>query len=288
MTAFSEEPASAEALRLPDPALLFEERARRFRALAAGHAAPDWLLLLSRIAEGQRVAVREVRAGPAPAPAGDGLPLAHAGLPRDDAWRRMLGVVLSAAKAPALPAPTADVLRALEGAPAGDLEALAAGVLGGGLPADRAASAPFVAAALQAWFSVLSSGLDPAAVGGGESTCPVCGAPPVAGIVQGKDRLRYLSCALCAAEWNVPRLRCTSCGRDDDLAYLHAEGDDGAKAEACGRCRAYLKLFDEERRPGVEPASDDAATIALDLRLAEDGWRRIGLNLYVGAPGLED
>ncbi|HET8541930.1 MAG TPA: formate dehydrogenase accessory protein FdhE [Anaeromyxobacter sp.] len=287
MTAsYSEEPARAEPLRLPDPALLFEERAARFRALAEGHAAPEWLLLLSRVAAGQRAAVRDVAVEPVRAGAA-GPPLAHDRLPRDGAWRRMLGAVVAAARAPGLPGETLDALRRLEASEVSQLEALADAVLGGNVPPDRLACAPFVAAALQAWFAALSSRLDPAALGGGAASCPVCGAPPVAGVVQGTDRLRYLSCALCAAEWNVPRLRCTACGKEGDLSYLHVDGDDGAKAEACGGCRAYLKLFDEAKRPGAEAAADDAATLALDLLLGEEGWRRAGVNLYVGAAGAD-
>lgn len=282
MTAsYSEEPASAQAVRLPDPALLFEARAARFARLAEGHAAPEWLLLLSRVAAGQRTAVREVPVR-APAAAAGAPPLAYVSVPRDDAWRRMLRIVLSASRAPGLPAETLAALGRLEGAEPPELEALADAVLRGDVARDRLACAPFVAAALQAWFAALASRLDPAALGGGSASCPVCGAPPVAGVVQGKDRLRYVSCALCAAEWNVPRLRCTTCGGEADLTYLHLEQDDGAKAEACGGCRAYLKLFDQEKRPGAEAAADDAATIALDLLLGEEGWRRSGLNLYVG------
>jgi formate dehydrogenase maturation protein FdhE len=48
-------------VRLPEPVRLFERRASRFSALAERHAAPEWLLLLSRIASGQALAAREVR-----------------------------------------------------------------------------------------------------------------------------------------------------------------------------------------------------------------------------------
>ncbi len=123
--------------------------------------------------------------------------------------------------------------------------------------------------------------LDPASLGAGSGACPVCGSPPVAGVVQGGDRLRFLSCSLCASEWNVPRVRCVLCGGEGDLAYYEVEGDAGGRAEACPSCRAYVKLFDEEKRPGVDPAADDAATLALDLLLAEDGWSRVGANLYL-------
>jgi FdhE protein len=161
--------------------------------------------------------------------------------------------------------------------------------------------APFAGAALQAWFASLAATLDPKALGGARGACPVCGAAPVAGVIQG-DRLRYVTCALCAAEWNVTRLQCVACG-DEQLEYLHAEGgpegapgtdaasprgsalDRGAKAEACGVCRTYLKLFDLEHRGGADAAADDAATITLDLLVAEAGYHRAGPNLYV-APGV--
>ena len=279
---YTEEHAQAQPLRLAEPALLFEGRAARLVQLAEGHSAGDFLLLLARIARGQAVAVREVPVHPVRAP-GEGPPLAADRLPRDDAWRRMLGVVLSSAKAPDLPVETQDALRRLAGSGVPQLEALADRVLAGEVPPEDVACAPFVGAALQAWFAALAARLDPAAVPAGGAGCPACGTPPVAGVVQGKDRLRYLSCALCAAEWNFSRVHCTVCGKDDDLAYYGVDAFPGAKAEACGRCRAYVKLFDEEKRAGAEPAADDAATLALDLMLAEEGWRRLGSNLYLPA-----
>ncbi|MFL5294249.1 MAG: formate dehydrogenase accessory protein FdhE [Myxococcales bacterium] len=280
-TSYTEEPAQAEPLRSPDPALLFEGRAARLAKLAAGSSTPDFLLLLSRIAKGQAEAVRSIPCGAVRA-GGDGPPLAPEQTPRDGTWRRMLATVLEAAKAPGLPAETQDALRRLSGAREAELEEIAGGLLAGERAPDRVASAPFVGAALQAWFASLATHLDPAAVRRGKpSECPVCGSPPVAGVVQGKDRLRYLSCALCAAEWNFSRLHCTVCEKDDELAYYGVEGDEGAKAESCARCRVYVKLFDEVKRPGAEPAADDAATLALDLMLAEEGWRRLGPNLFV-------
>jgi FdhE protein len=273
--------AEAVPLRLPDPGLLFDARAARLRTLAAGHAAREWLLLLARIAAGQARAVRGVPAGAARAPGG-GPPLAYDRVPRDAAWRQMLGLVLSEARSPGLPVEADDALRRLSGAQPDELESLAGAVLAGDVPADRLACAPFVGAALQAWLTALAAALDPTAVPrAGLEACPACGGPPMAGVVQA-DRLRYVTCAFCSAEWHVPRLRCTSCA-SDDVEYLHAEDDPGAKAEACRACRGYLKLFDQERRLGAEPAADDAATIALDLLVADEGYRRAGPNLYVAA-----
>ncbi|HEY6004106.1 MAG TPA: formate dehydrogenase accessory protein FdhE [Anaeromyxobacter sp.] len=284
MTAsYSEEHAQAEPLRLPDPALQFEERAVRLAKLATGSSTEEFLLLVSRIARGQAAAVREVPVEGTRA-SGDVPPLEPESTPRDGAWRRMLGVVLRGAGAPGLPAETQEAIRRLGEAREAELEDVASALLEGEIAPEHVAAAPFVGAALQAWFAALAARLDPASIPArSPSACPVCGSPPVAGIVQGNDRLRYLTCALCGAEWNFSRLHCAVCGKDDDLAYYGIEGDKGAKAESCGRCRVYVKLFDEVDRPGAEPAADDAATLALDLLLAEDGWRRLGPNLYLGA-----
>jgi FdhE protein len=197
---------------------------------------------------------------------------------------------VSAVQAPDLPAETRDALRRLTAADEARLETLADAVLAGDVREGDVACAPFVGAALQAWFGALASRLDPASVPrGAGDRCPVCASPPVAAVVGGGDRLRYLSCALCGADWNVPRVQCTLCAKDADLSYFHLEGesgtrgDTGAKAEACAACRAYVKVFDEQKRPGAEAAADDAATLALDLLLAEDGWRRAGVNLYLAS-----
>jgi FdhE protein len=267
-------------LRLPDPRLLFEARAARLEKLAAGHAAADWLRFLSRLAAGQALAVREIPPGAARAP-GEGPPLAWARLPRDAAWRRMLAVIVTAVQGSALPAEAREALARVAALDPAGLEALAGEVLAGEVREDGIALAPFAGAALQAWFASLAAGIDPAAVARGRGACPVCGGAPVAAIVQ-SDRLRYVSCALCAAQWNALRVQCVLCG-GEKLEYLHAEGDRGAKAEACASCRAYLKLFDEEHRPGAEAAADDAATIALDLLVADEGYHRAGPNLYVAA-----
>lgn len=281
MTAsYSSEHAQAVPIRLPDPALLFEGRAGRFAKLAEGNPAGDFLLLLSRIAAGQRAAVRDVPVAPARAP-GDGPPLAAERLPRDETWRRMLRAVLAAVQGPNLPGETQEALRSLSSADASRLESLADAVIAADVAPEHLAVAPFVGAALQAWFTALAARLDPAGIPEGGASCPICGSPPVAGIVQGKDRLRYVTCSLCSADWHLSRLHCIVCNKDDDLAYYGPEGDAGTKAEACGHCKVYLKLFDEEKRSGVEPAADDAATLALDLVLAEQGWQRIGANPYL-------
>ncbi len=196
----------------------------------------------------------------------------------------MLTRVLEATRGPGLPAPTEGALHLLARAGPEELEGLAGAVLSGAVPVDRLACAPFVGAALQAWLAALAARVDPSsAAAAPDGACPVCGGPPVAARVRAVNRLRDVVCGVCGSEWNVPRVRCVSCETSAGPEYFEVEAEPGAKVEACPTCRSYLKLFDEERRPGAEPAADDAATLALDLLLAEEGFHRAGPNLYVGA-----
>ncbi|HET7754169.1 MAG TPA: formate dehydrogenase accessory protein FdhE [Anaeromyxobacteraceae bacterium] len=264
-------------VRLPDAARVFEARAERFAQLAKGHAAAPFLELLSAIARGQRDAIREIRI-PAGAHVLDGVPLDHARWERDPSWRAMLRVVLGACRGGALPPAAREVIDDLDRAGAAQLEALAADVLAGS-PRDLA-SAPFVGAALQAYFTRLASGLDAKSIGAGRAECPVCGSPPVAAVVLGTERVRYVVCSLCAAEWHVTRSQCSICCSGAATSYYSVEGAaEGTQAETCDACKAYLKVFDRQDAPAAEPLADDAASVVLDVLVGERGYRRAGVNL---------
>jgi FdhE protein len=264
-----------ERVRRLDPAARFEARERRWRRLAEAHPAGDWLRLLARIAAGQGAAVREIPV-PEVRAAGGGPPLAFDRVARDSTWRRMLSEVLGAADAPDLPPAARAAIASLDPADVARVEALADLQLAGVAAPSELATAPFVGAALQAWFGALAARLEPPAAGTASGTCPICGAQPVAGVIDATTRLRFLSCGLCGTEWNVPRLTCVACEADAQLTYFHVVGDERVQAEACGACRGYLKLFDLEVAGDVDPVADDAATLALDLLMAEEGYRRVG------------
>jgi FdhE protein len=117
-------------------------------------------------------------------------------------------------------------------------------------------------------------------------------------VVLGVERLRYLVCALCATEWHLPRVRCVSCQATDRLHSLSIDPGETrdadaqplpgpVRAEVCDACHRYVKLLDLERLPGADAAADDAATIVLDLLVAERGYRRAGPNVLapVGESG---
>ncbi len=270
-------------VRLPEPVALFTRRAERLEALSRGHAAGDWLALLGRIARGQAVAAREIRPAVETLSQGAPRPLAPSKVGRADTCRRMLGVILRAARSGDLPEPARRTVEELGSAPAGRVQSLEEQVLGGGVVPELLAAAPFVAAALQAYFASLAAQLALGEIPPDLHGCPVCGSPPVAGTVHGDDRLRYLACSLCGSAWHLPRVRCALCRGTDGLSYFAVEGAEAARAEACEHCRAYVKQFDLAKVPGAEPLADDAASLALDLLMAEEGFGRGGLNLLVSA-----
>ncbi|HET9554933.1 MAG TPA: formate dehydrogenase accessory protein FdhE, partial [Anaeromyxobacteraceae bacterium] len=156
------------------------------------------------------------------------------------------------------------------------------------LPGPDLAAAPLVGAALQVAYAVSAAAVPAAGVARAAEGCPVCGAPPVVGVVLGDDKLRYLVCGLCATQWHHTRVQCVLCRSAAQLGYLSIEGDAGpAKAECCAGCRAWLKLLYVEKAPRLEPVADDVATLALDLLVAERGLRRLGPNVLLAVGGGE-
>jgi FdhE protein len=269
------------------PTRVFERRGARFRALAADHAAGDFLAALARLAEAQGLACREV---PAAVMSGrDALPEIplHTGeWRRADDWRKALSVILGEMKKAPLPAPAQAVLARLSQTPPADLEAVADVLLAGAFDRSDPAVAPFVGAALQVYWTVLSSCVPVEGLATSERGCPICGSAPVAGLVLG-DGLRYLVCSLCATEWHLTRVVCANCRATEGISYFAVEGiPGGAKAEACEQCRTYLKLFYLEHSPQAEAFADDVATLSLDLLMSDKGYSRGGVNLFL-LPGAQ-
>jgi FdhE protein len=163
-------------------------------------------------------------------------------------------------------------------------------LLAGSSRDDEAAAVPFIGASLQAYFARLAATLDAKDVEGCDvpTICPVCASRPVASMVRidpERLNLRYLSCSLCQAEWNLARIKCTTCEEDKGLQYFSLESEDGRaanaawRAEACDECRTYLKIFYQEKDPHVDPVADDLASLALDVLVDERGFARSGPNL---------
>jgi FdhE protein len=287
---------------LPDHARLFEERAARFEQLAAGHSMGAYLGLMAQVCRGQRAAFAARSAAPISEAALEqsrsyGMPpLSAQGHARASFWRDDLRDIIRAVRAEAVAGvqPTLQRLQALDEA---SVEAIADRVLAGTAVDDDAAYVPFVGAALQVYFSRQAASLAAADVSQCDvaTVCPVCGTRPVASVIRvggAQANLRYLACALCQTEWNMARVKCTSCEADKGVHYLSlAEDPDSdqateavVKAEACDECKTYLKIVNQDKNPFADPCADDLATLALDLLVDERGFARSGPN-FLFHPG---
>ncbi|ANY90207.1 MULTISPECIES: formate dehydrogenase accessory protein FdhE [Pseudomonas] len=287
-------------LNLP-PANLFERRAERLEQLAEGNALGQYLMLIARLC---RIQQQLVDNPPSALPvAGErqrlcishGLPpLAADSLVREGPWLVWLKALLERFDG-ASDGALGEALRTLRESDDSQRKGWAIALLAGQYDAVPAALVPFIGAALQAawshWLLTLPEPeLKPA---DSLAQCPACGSPAMAGVVRNRGKhngLRYLVCSLCACEWHVVRVKCVYCESSKDLRYSnleddrHAPGKAPLRAECCPGCQSYLKQSYLENDAAAEPLADDLASLALDMRLDEEGFQRLGPNLML-APG---
>ncbi|HET7775570.1 MAG TPA: formate dehydrogenase accessory protein FdhE [Azospira sp.] len=290
-------PVSSDPPRViaPQRASLFAQRARRFQSLAEGHVLGDWLGFLGRLSLAQHEALAGL--GPLPLPDEAAMTRAHSHhmplLParqwsRDPAWRRVLAQLVTTLGQHGPEAVQASC-RQLAAADPATLEALADRVLDLELEGPQASLLPYVAAALQVYWTALAAELGAEAMPALDvpGVCPCCGSLPVASVVRTArevDKLRYLHCSLCNTEWHLVRVKCAACDANAHIAYRHIEGSslpnaDAMRAETCDDCMSYLKILYQDLAPEGDPVADDLATLALDLLADAAGYARAGPNL---------
>jgi FdhE protein len=272
---------------------LFSRRAERLRFLSKGHALGDYLALLAQLADEQQKALNQFPPL-SPPDHGEqercrehGMPLLDArSWNREPAWRLGLSLILRQMDQAALPAAARETVSDLMQAGEASVEATADKILAGEFAAVSPQELPFIAAALQVYWVRMASSLGKDAFARLEQggLCPVCGSHPMIGIVKSsgaEQGLRYLSCSLCASEWHMVRIKCSSCESTEGIDYHILEGSNGAvKAESCGTCNSYLKLLYLGKDRQMEGAADDLATLALDMLMDKEGKARRGPNLF--------
>ncbi len=272
---------------------LFSLRAERLRILSKDHPLGDYLAFLALLADAQQDALNQFPALSLPDPNEHALcrerctPLLSArSWPRNPAWRAGLQMILQEMREAPLPPAAHMTIDGLMQASETGLEESADRILAGALADISPQVLPFIAAALQVYWVQMASSLKEDAFGRLEQggLCPVCGSNPSAGIVHrggAEQGLRYLSCSLCASQWHMVRIKCSSCEATDRIDYYKIDGTNGAvKAESCGRCNSYLKQLYLAKDPELEATADDLATLALDILLDKEGKSRGGPNLY--------
>ncbi len=269
-------------VRLPDPALLFDRRAERFRAVAVGHELGPYLRFLGDIAEAQGRMVEPL----ADRDAVGIPPLDRTRASVDGACIAALQQMITGMREAAMPPAARDALTRLGGASESEQRDVLRATLDEPTPAEARAEHGFVAAALQTVFVRRASRLDakqllPVADG----MCPVCTSPPVASLVVGWESARgtrYLACALCSTLWNYVRIKCSLCGSTGGIAYQGIDGDPGLiKAETCDSCHRYVKLMQQNQEPAMDPVADDVASLALDLLMRQTPFFRGASNPFL-------
>ncbi len=274
---------------------IFSNRATRFASVASGNSMSGYLQLMAKVSQAQQAALASRKAEAVPEAALTASreygmpPLSAQSHERSAQWRADLADIVRDVRAQSTNGVQA-ALATLSALEQTEHESLADRVLAGTSLDDEAALVPFIGAALQTYFTRLAATLDVASVEQCDipGICPVCASRPVASVLRiggEQANLRYLVCSLCATEWNMSRIQCTSCDTDKGVKYLvlQAEGESkteaAARAETCDECKSYLKIFYQEKDPQLDPTADDLATLALDLLVDEQGYARSGPNL---------
>jgi FdhE protein len=113
--------------------------------------------------------------------------------------------------------------------------------------------------------------------------CPHCQSNPQLAVIrpEGDGGKRLLLCSFCQSEWEFRRILCPSCGEEhnDNLPRYSAEGIAAVRVEACDVCKHYLKSIDMTIDGLAVPVVDEIATAPMDLWAADQGYRKIQLNL---------
>jgi FdhE protein len=282
-----------DPILLPDPAKRFARTAARLEALSAGHPMGDWLGFMAHLARAQHAAAtglpfpEPVVAAVEQAVAAGLPPLAADGHRRNPVWRGSLAVFRDHLEAADVPAQARDAIVRLTAADAAAVERLADAFLHGQIEAPDTASALYIAAALQVYFTGMAAALPLSSLQLLEQRrlCPSCGSTPSAGMVTASGSTpgtRYLYCSLCATAWNHVRAICITCGDSRSITLEGIEGDGGlVKAETCGACRTYAKMIYQKQDMKADPFADDLASLGLDVLVGEAGWSRHAPNPFL-------
>ncbi len=120
-------------------------------------------------------------------------------------------------------------------------------------------------------------------VDGTPSTCPLCGARPIVGVLrpEGDGAKKSLICMLCGHEWTFRRIYCPACGehREPQMAFYSAPEIAHVRVDVCDTCHTYSKSIDLTKMGLAVPVVDELATIPLDLWARNHGYEKLQINL---------
>ncbi|MDD2055748.1 formate dehydrogenase accessory protein FdhE [Pseudomonas putida] len=284
--------AEIPPLLLPQLDRHYLKRATRLRQLAEGHDLADYLRFVANVVDIQQ---QLLEALPLPASqiadlatrlGGGHPPLATASLSRSPYWQALLKALIERLH-PQASAPVQATLQALRELDGADLETRASALLAGDFAGVDSGQALFIWSALSLYFTQLAAHLPASASalpGERRQFCPVCTSVPVASVIMtgAQAGLRYLHCGLCESRWHMVRLKCSNCEETGKLDYWSLDEHNVAcKAESCGDCQSYLKVFYLEHDRELEVVADDLATLALDAEVEREDFARSSLSPFL-------
>lgn len=285
---------AAVSLAQPDLRLLYEQRAKRLRTLAEGHAMKDYLGFAADLVDAQ---AKILKSKPLTLGGQQGplrvdwktLPLSKLAYSRDVYWLDAMDHLLrefqtSSDYCSGEIAKTVDRIRNLSNV---EKEALADQLLQGNFERVGSDTAIFLWAVLSLYWAQLVRvfELDLYEEAGVERhLCPVCGSEPVASVVTmgPPEGTRYLHCNLCESQWHYVRVQCSNCENSGKLRYWTLDDEASPiKTESCGDCHSHLKIFYQNKDITLEPVADDLASLALDALMEEEGFSRSTINPFL-------
>jgi len=285
---------SIPRLRIPVRASVFTDRAARLRQLAQDHPASAYLALMAHLVDAQHralehCAVRSAGEEQISRAQAHGMPPLQAmGWSRAPQWRDILKALAEhmsgQAEVPEQARAVAASLRERLDSDPDSIETQADAILAERDTEVDGASAPFIMAALQVYWTSLAIDFDTSKlpVVSPFGVCPLCGSLPVSSVVRvggSADGCRYLCCSLCSSEWHLVRVTCSHCEGTKSIAFHSVEGGpEGIKAESCDDCHSYRKIFYQEKDYNVDPVADDLASLTLDMLMGEEGYSRASGN----------
>ncbi|MDF7679391.1 formate dehydrogenase accessory protein FdhE [Enterobacteriaceae bacterium ESL0689] len=276
-------------LLFPRLKTLYNRRSERLRELAENNPLADYLRFAAQLAQAQAMVLSkhplqvDLTAHLKAANSQGRPPLDIHVLPRDKHWHKLLHALIAELK-PAISGSALAVIENLEKTSAQDLEAMASALFAADFSQVSSDKAIFIWAALSLYWAQMASQIPGKArdeYGEQRQYCPVCGAMPVASVVQigTTQGLRYLHCNLCETEWHMVRVKCSNCEQSRDLHYWSLDDQQAAiKAESCGDCGSYLKIMYQEKDPQIDPVADDLASLMLDAHMEQEGFARSSIN----------
>lgn len=278
-----------ETILRPKLPPLYARRQERLRQLAAGHPEADYLSFIADLVAAQSsLLATQPLAYPSALPESTSVAV-QTGLDEPSVQAYWMGAVrrLTSSLHQAAPPALLDAMTALRDASPQALADIAAHLRQGQFGAVDALSALLVWSALSltaAQYADFVVNDRPVIAPTSErGHCPLCGCAPTGSLILSGDRagLRYLQCGLCETRWHMVRSTCSNC--DDTAALDYWSLDDvgaAVKAESCGHCGSYLKVFYAEHDPQVEVVADDLATLLLDMAVSERGFQRTGVSPF--------